>query len=696
MLEQIVQKLNSSKSIFRTDLLLIFFPTLLYSCILLPLAFTNHDFPAFLGEDGTYQLLNNWNAFRESLPLTYFTINHLQGLGGNIPFLYNYRLDPGYFVIYHLGEQGIAVAINLWLSSLSISLYLLCKVLKTRLSLILTISICSPIMVFGSFSYTFSFVPLLTPHLIFNIAIATAILSCVIAMYTAKILWPLVCLAISLSIYFLLLTPSFFLLAMPVFIFSLIVFFPNQIFMLKFNQLSGKFRLSILFAVLLSIFLVVAYLAGLFLYTAAFTEKSSLLPNERMLKHVSSLLNIDRFPAVCIYALALISALFGIRSRSNLERKFSVLLGGITAFLFVYSIFWVVSDEARKGIRPLYFEFFTWPIILYIFFTSITSWLRRFPFFLSFENKRLFLSLICAVLLANFAHFAYTPSKYEKYLVSAISVPSNSRLLELRVENSSAFRGRVLVLESESESKQLFNQELFESLGFDYKELSFWQLGIPTIAEYSQFISPRSFSLITRLLSNPGTSNTRNLIKTDFLGENALQLFGISRVVSDKELNSPSLKLIGAFGVKNAPVFLYSTVNTTNTPVSPTVMIPKKTRASAFHYVLSNKFNPGEEFVTISEKYSVGFKQAQDIKFHYDNLGYSLSASSDGISIIALPIEYSSCFTLTNPKAETLEINAGMLGIIFQGNFETRIEYRNGLFVNNTCRLQDYFSFLKS
>jgi hypothetical protein len=77
---------------------------------------------------------------------------------------------------------------------------------------------------------------------------------------------------------------------------------------------------------------------------------------------------------------------------------------------------------------------------------------------------------------------------------------------------------------------------------------------------------------------------------------------------------------------------------------------------------------------------------------------YSVTAKSDGTSILLLPIEYSSCFEFKARSGGALVPaifpgNLLFIAILFERDLDATLSYKNGPFANPDCRLIDYREF---
>jgi hypothetical protein len=75
--------------------------------------------------------------------------------------------------------------------------------------------------------------------------------------------------------------------------------------------------------------------------------------------------------------------------------------------------------------------------------------------------------------------------------------------------------------------------------------------------------------------------------------------------------------------------------------------------------------------------------------------GYTFRGKSDGQSLAILPIEYSHCFVAENlnlGKENEFQLKSYdglLLGVLFRGDINVALKYKNGPFTNSNCRNLD-------
>ena len=109
------------------------------------LIFKLNENKLFVGLDGNYLLSIAKTEFMNGSNL-YLENNFLQGIGGNVIFPVNLRIDPGYIVLNITKYHDIALGYLVWALMLFIACTVLAKAINTKLRLTFIIAWLLPIL----------------------------------------------------------------------------------------------------------------------------------------------------------------------------------------------------------------------------------------------------------------------------------------------------------------------------------------------------------------------------------------------------------------------------------------------------------------------------------------------------------------------------------------------------------------------
>ena len=261
----------------------------------------------------------------------------------------------------------IAVAHTIWGSLLYLSSYFYCKVIWGVKSVSIFAAWSVPIFFLFPSPFQISKIPLLTPHM--ASAASLTILICTILLWQPRIKsWQSLALKTLITnfiiYYFLLINPTFFLLALPpIFLhYFLCRFYDFSLF----KQNSLVLFSAILLSVLTKSFF---YFLGLFIYTVPFALRDSIWISPSPISQISYL--FGRNPSgKLIILIAVFTSCFVFIDR--VRNKVFILKSSLLLFIFFLLLFgfiFVNNPKIWNGPTPIYFEFMFIPF--YIILVSV-------------------------------------------------------------------------------------------------------------------------------------------------------------------------------------------------------------------------------------------------------------------------------------------------------------------------------------
>src|SRR5262249_4853194 len=97
----------------------------------------------------------------------------------------------------------------------------------------------------------------------------------------------------------------------------------------------------------------------------------------------------------------------------------------------------------------------------------------------------------------------------------------------------------------------------------------------------------------------------------------------------------------------------------------------------------------GQRTVVTDANLSGGLVSATGSSMTLTKTGFTVHASSDGQSVLVLPVQYSHCWTARNPDVQLFRANLMQLGIGFAGTLDTELVFHWGPLFASHCRLED-------
>jgi hypothetical protein len=126
---------------------------------------------------------------------------------------------------------------------------------------------------------------------------------------------------------------------------------------------------------------------------------------------------------------------------------------------------------------------------------------------------------------------------------------------------------------------------------------------------------------------------------------------------------------------------------------SPTEFRHAATASEMLEVLAEPSLDPASTAVT-SEPLPNSLTHARLDAFEVEAGHFRVKASSEGWSLLVLPLEFSRCFRLdhkvgTAAEARLIRVDLLMTGIVFSKELDARLSYHTGPFVNSRCRLSD-------
>ena len=690
-------RLRNSQIVFLLSLRFSIFSSIIVNALVFfPLFLRKEAGPFFAGTDGETLQIDNVNSHFFSNPLFGITNNALQGLGGNQQWIYNFKLDPGYQLLYRLGDQGFAASHWFWSSSLSVSILLLSHLLGLKKWLSLPTGLTIPFIFLSSNSFSLSLVFFLSPHNLYSMAIVNILIYLLISSsqtqhyYLHKLFG-----ANLLFLYFVTLNPPYIVFAFPILLISLF----SHLYLRRKNSLP---LFQITFAICLQIILCGPFLAGIFLDSAAFVFSTNLMPLELYPKHATVLLNFDRKPSIFLYLIGIVSCINQILDwrRSHSRQTGDIIravLATLTLVLVIFNLFyaflWWNNESLRKGLRPVYFEFFTWTFVLIFLFMLLGTMIDKMVHF--FANSWLKIIPLLLVIMFCFNTSLITASNYERRVLPPPKIrylQIDDYLKQIDYTNNSKFKGRLLLIYGDLEEEESTRKVLYEELGSDFLRTMSWSKRIPTLNEFGHHISPPSFVANQAAFVDKSRPIPRNQLIYNSYDPKLARLFGVRFILTTKPLAENNLRLELDLATSSKNLYLYEIPFRNSgilTPVSPQFI---KQNQEVFTVIKESQFDPTNNFIVNRSDFdsSIILNRSIELQMSLIPGGYNISAKSRGNSIVVLPIEFSNCFKATQPNVKLIRVNGVFLGILFFQNLKSNLIFHHSIFTNTSCKLQNF------
>jgi hypothetical protein len=226
--------------------------------------------------------------------------------------------------------------------------------------------------------------------------------------------------------------------------------------------------------------------------------------------------------------------------------------------------------------------------------------------------------------------------------------------------------------------------------GETFTEGDLWELNVPTFEEYGEWTSVQAHAFALRLLAPAGTATHSNYLRVYTIDSDILRAAGVRYILTDAETLDEPAVLRGSVTAPSAPtVRLFELSNPNLGTYSPTHFVKAATADEIVQRIRENKSRL-DQVAVVSDDISPTSAKARDVVMIIERDGLRIQATSDGAAHILLPVQFSHCLVVVNGAAARLtRANLFQTLLSFDRTIDARIEFRFGLFADNTCRLRD-------
>ena len=236
--------------------------------------------------------------------------------------------------------------------------------------------------------------------------------------------------------------------------------------------------------------------------------------------------------------------------------------------------------------------------------------------------------------------------------------------------------------------------------GNDMHTIGLWQYRIPTLVQANIAMTTQYFLTVTEFLAQPTDKQLRALIGITQPNEKMMSLWGVRFVITDHPLSFGMQRLDMPIELTdpplyNSPIRLYELAEPNLGNYSP-IEIATASDAKETLAVMKRLDFDGKRTVVTDADLHGSFTPARDASMTVIEGGLLIQATSDGDSILVLPVQYSHCWISEAqgkgnlPSDVTLfRANMMQLGVRFSGRLSAEIKYKFGPFWHSHCRRQD-------
>lgn len=432
-----------------------------------------------------------------------------------------------------------------------------------------------------------------------------------------------------------------------------------------------------------------------------------------------------------VYSSAALGAVVSFFSKSTPRRRIAVLYLSLASVILTFGLVVTFVLKSYGGILALYFEWTLWPLMFVFASQFFFEVFQRIILWLGPSEKKLRLERAVSSPVGVISLSAIIPLGFlllirahsdARLTIDFPKPPAMTPLVDflekqLALRPDGIWKGSVANFCTARSpntpitwmSQSLYDRYLTFATGNDHRGPGLWWYNIPTLFEYNQCMSPAFYFLVTRLFSNRTDMQSRNVVVLTKPNPRNLGLLGVRYFLCDSPVNLDSAaNSVGVFnwqlqGMPNGvPIYVYEVKQPNLTGFSPTHVLFADSANDGMSKIESGSFDPQQD-VVLHEKLSVRLTRCKDSSFKWKKDGAEVSASSDGWSLLVLPITYSRCLEMSRDignatdggEVRLIRVNVGMTGILFHGRVKGTISMRFNPFSNPFGRVTDYLDFKK-
>jgi hypothetical protein len=460
------------------------------------------------------------------------------------------------------------------------------------------------------------------------------------------------------------------------------------------------------------------FLWSLYAYTAASVFSREMISYQTNLLYGSILFWWKAYSPVgpILFITGAIGALISAVIEQGFRRRFAIFYLGTCALLIVFAVLLHGIIEGYIGINVVYVEFCLWPmyalyatylldgvpqLVSIVYSSFIRSSLRKSAARASshslYSNLAIGLLPILFGVAATSIGLGMGPGADPGFKNSQRTAFTDILESRIAVAPNLPFRGRVATMSGVNgrDSVGWVDLDLVEQdskLGNDHRLFGFWKFSIPTLQQNSQFITPSTYLLGSRLLARPRDPQGRNVVVMTQTPVDLLQLLGVRYLVVDDPPPQTVPLASLAWDDGRHRVHLVEVPNPNLGSYSPTQTTTATNAAEALTWMRTQP--DFAERAQLFEPLEGPLTKVTRSGMRYVKDGYRVEAEAPARALLVLPIEYSRCLSLHSFSGDTaarlLRSDLMLVAVLFEKHLDARLSLAVGPQAGwNSCRTQD-------
>jgi len=235
---------------------------------------------------------------------------------------------------------------------------------------------------------------------------------------------------------------------------------------------------------------------------------------------------------------------------------------------------------------------------------------------------------------------------------------------------------------------EFFLDKVRAATGNDHDLLDLWWFNVPTLSEYAQSISRQLMFYVANFLSDPGDPSDVGFAFPHVANIDVLRAMGVRFVVIDRALSDARVTLLIKESLGGAELYLYEITQPNLGTFSPVEVAVD----SGFDKLrMSVDSNPAilASRAFVQSPIEGPFVPARNGRMIFEKNSVRVMASSDGASMLLLPLQFSHCLRVSDPRVRVSRADLIFTLIQFEGPLDARLTWEFNFWRHSGCRMED-------
>ena len=450
------------------------------------------------------------------------------------------------------------------------------------------------------------------------------------------------------------------------------------------------------------------YVYGLTAYTA-YNFFTAEFEQTRTTLYFASVLFQPGYTGKLVIALGVLGALWTAWRQTGRLRLFALTHLVVTVLFQAVAISVVLFASGYQGPAPVYFEIFVWPYALLFSAVALAVALRALLLGAPRASAKIggwlydrpaqvgLLCLLIAVAWLNASAAAHRAARCPDSSFFPLRATAITEHLQqaIALRPGAKFQGLAATIDGIGSKPSVswidlhgYDASLWQKTGNDHRSIGLRNYQIPMLFDYTSFITPPYYLLLSEFLSRPADRRLRSVLILTQADPRMLRLWGVRFVITDADPGiGHEVVTLPVEGQKSLRLVELDRPNLGD--YSPTAIRHAGSYREGLALLHAPSFD-GSSAVVTDASLPGPFVAATHASLVFEKSGFDIKASSSGRSLLVLPVQHSHCWRIEGTGQPVLfRANLMQLGVSFSGSLDARLVFNYGPVFAGLCRVQD-------